>query len=369
MKEEYEAQRAEELARIEEYLLNMRDAYITQQKSILEANLESQLTALKNSLDQAVADGELSVREAEYQFEQQKQALEKQAYLDSERTQLYGQEMGLQNSQQMAGLIAGDTMRANSLLNQNMTVRDKQIADIRTRLDAIKNQYNNAVNEAQANFNTGLMQVEGQAQQQYAQNMFNLKQEDYSANRQQQFNEINMMQQFLNALEQATHESNLMIDRMNVQHGLDLEKINIQFQNDLKKMGIQHQYALKQAAAAAAANARAAEAAFQRQMKLIDPSTPEGKLMAQKAEADLKNQIKAGQAQAASNAYMQSIINNAPSSAPTKPTDYTTIDPVGGTLLNWLTGYNKNMNTYQQEKAAWDAYQRILNTGKEYSMF
>ena len=51
---------------------------------------------------------------------------------------------------------------------------------------AIKNQYNNAVNEAQANFNTGLM-LEGQAQQQYAQNMFNLKQEDYSANRQQQF--------------------------------------------------------------------------------------------------------------------------------------------------------------------------------------
>ena len=70
-----------------------------------------------------------------------------------------------------------------------------------------------------------------------------------------------MMQQFLNTLEQATHESNLMIDRMNVQHGR-IWKNQYSIQNDLKKMGIQHQYALKQAAAAAAANARAAEAAF-----------------------------------------------------------------------------------------------------------
>ena len=58
------------------------------------------------------------VREAEYQFEQQKQVLEKESVFRFRRTQLYGQEMGLQNSQQMVGLVLAIRCVLILLLNQ-----------------------------------------------------------------------------------------------------------------------------------------------------------------------------------------------------------------------------------------------------------
>jgi hypothetical protein len=382
MRSDYEAQRAIEMEALERYLSESRDSYIANQEAILQANLDMQLAELENALNQAVADGELSVREAEQQFEQQKQALEKQAYLASERTQLYGQEMGLQNSQQMVGLIQGDTARAMELSNQNMSERDKRIADIRTRIDNIRNQYRTSVNLANQQFRTGMAQAQSQADMIFNQNMFGLKQEDYIANRQQYFQELNMAVQQKYNIDMANLESTLAIDRMNIQHGLDLEKMEVQLQHDIKKMGIENKYRMQQIAAQAAAQMRAAEAEFQRQLRLADPNTPEGRIMAQKAEAEFAQKLKQAQITTMVTAKTEALAEQSRmTSKPTAPKDYSSANylggvanpnapvGIGGTLANLLTGYNSKQQQYQQDMARWNEQQAIDKMLQSYLVF
>ena len=96
-----------EMDAIKQMIKGNSDAYYQTQKGQLEANLAKQIADLEIAYNSAVEEGKLSVKEAERQFGANKADLEKQAYLQSEETKAYGNDMGIQHSQQMVGLQQG----------------------------------------------------------------------------------------------------------------------------------------------------------------------------------------------------------------------------------------------------------------------
>lgn len=380
----------------------MADANFQAQKAQLDAMLEQQLTDLKKSYDQAVADGEISVREAESQFEEQKKQIEQQAYQDAERTGLYSQEMGIQNSQQSIGLMQGDNARKNSMVNQNMTERDKRVSDIQTRLNNIKLQKNLDMTNATAQHGIGLLGAKAQSNQQMAQNAFGLMSNDYQANRdqgftrdnmafgnqlemgkmefgnqldrgnmeiQQGYNQINMQTQFQNALASATHDSTLAIDRMNVQHGFDLEKMTKSLQDDLTKMSKQFGYSSslnaqeqanritmisKEYEAKVKQEQDTYERDLERNLRGVHPGTKEYELITGTAERELKQRVNELHTNTVYEAVSMDVFANTPSSEPSMPTNH---KDKFGDVGNLLSGYEGKMNDYN---AMMDAYNRRL---------
>lgn len=164
----------------------MSGAYVQQQQGMLEAARQNQFTNLQKAYSDAVAQGRMSVRDAEQQFNEQSQSINQSAYQDAERTKLYGQDMGISNSQQMVGLMQGDDARKNSLINQNMTMRDKRINDIKDRVNAITTQRDLDVANVNAQYDAGMQQAMGTAMSNMTNNMFNVMQGDYTANRNHQ---------------------------------------------------------------------------------------------------------------------------------------------------------------------------------------
>src|SRR6185312_1736508 len=126
---------ANSMGAIEEMLRKMTESAFSSQDALLQQTRDEELSALQKALNDAVAQGEISVREAERQFEMNKQEIDKRAYQDAELTQLMSQDRGIQNSAQSIGLMQGDQARRQSLLNTNMSDRDMRINDVRDRLN------------------------------------------------------------------------------------------------------------------------------------------------------------------------------------------------------------------------------------------
>src|SRR6185312_8922733 len=166
-------------------------------------------------------------------FEENKKNIEKQAYQDSEMTQLHSQSRGIQNSQQMLGLMQGDNARRDSLINTNVTERDRRVADVKDRLNMIKNQSKLQMASASAQHGYGLAGARGQADAQMYQNMFNMNFDDYKMNREQQF-----------ALDkgQLDHENNKQLQAQ--QQAYTLENMNLQQRYTLEQFATQHGYKL-----------------------------------------------------------------------------------------------------------------------------
>ena len=193
------------------------------QESLLASARDKQLAEIQKGLNNAVEEGKISVREAEEQFATQKAAIEKEAYKDSEITQLTAHDRGIQNSAQMLGLMAGDNERKNTMINENVTTRDQRINSITDRLNAIKN--NSAIDSqnAHATYGYGLASAQGQIGAQKAQQEFAMGLEDMQARRDQQFTQ----------------------DNMNMQQGFTQDNMQLQQDFDLTKMSKQQQYTLE----------------------------------------------------------------------------------------------------------------------------
>src|SRR5690606_25091963 len=70
-------------ADIEGFLRQYTNSYVQQQKAMLDAAKAAQIAELQKVYENAIAEGEMSVREAEAQFLAQKEEIEKQHYLDT----------------------------------------------------------------------------------------------------------------------------------------------------------------------------------------------------------------------------------------------------------------------------------------------
>lgn len=229
---------ADRLASLQQMLQQGANSTYESQKSLLDSALNQQLTDLQNALEQAVADGEMSIRDAHAAFEENKATIQADAYRDSELTQLHAQDRGIQNSQQMVGLMQGDQSRERTMINKNMTERDRRVADVKDRLNMIKNQSKNTMASAQAQHGFGLAGAKGQADAQMYQNMFNMNLEDYKMDRDQRFqldksgmelsNQMQLQQQQQKyALEQLTQQQKYTLEQMSRQLGMDLQKMSV----------------------------------------------------------------------------------------------------------------------------------------------
>lgn len=252
-------------------LATMSGAYMQQQQSMLEATRQNQLANLQKAYSDAVASGKMSIRDAEDQYVQQLDAINQAAYQDAERTKLYGQNMGISNSQQMVGLMQGDNARKNSLLNQNMTVRDKRINDIRDRINAITTQRDLDVANVNAQYDAGLQQAAGTAMMNMGNNAFGLMQNDYTANREHQ---------------RALELSDIEYERAK-------EKMNEEQRFALEKMEKEHGYAVARARLSATLEAQMREAQANSELEMLyrayginpnDPDAPQKLRLYQNAE-------------------------------------------------------------------------------------
>lgn len=327
------------MAEIEAYLKAQGEGYVRSQTGMLESNLNAQLAELEAMLAEAVSQGEISVRDAEAQFEEGKKALEQQNYQDAQRTSAYGEAMGLANSQQMTGLMQGSMQRNQNMINENMSVRDRRINDIQDRLNAITNQKNIHANRAKDDFRTGVMQAEGQAQMMVAQNMTNIKVENFTAHRNQ---------------------------------GFAMQQISQQFENDLVKMGIQNANARANATASFNRQMELEQARFEREMSLIDPSTPAGALAAAAEERRFEQELNRNAIATAADAY-NSYLLSVPSQRPTEPKNYTatlgqSLNPANH-FMNFATDYNRRLTQYDEALSDWKAREAMFNAGANASPF
>lgn len=361
-----------EMANMQGMLGQMSGAYLQQQKAQLDMMLESQLTQLKMAYEQAIADGQISVRDAEQAFAEQKQQIEKQAYFDAEQTSLYGQEMGVQNSQQMIGLMQGDQARKNSMINQNMTTRDRRIADIQDRLKSIKMQKDLEIARVTAEHGHGLLKAQGEAGMMYSQGMFGLMGDNFKANQQQQFARENMATQHQYGLQQLQEQSRLRVDEMMVGHKLDLDKMAQSLKDAIQLEGVRfgNQKALqtkeaRDRIAEMTAKAelemkneqRAYELARDRELAKLDPNTPEYKIKAMQLEDTYKNNVANVHAATLYEFYSQQFFDP---SLP--PLGVTPQEPVKnkyplGLVGDWLSNHNYN-NQMKEYNAMMEAIQR-----------
>lgn len=231
-------------------LEQMGGSQMQSQEAMLGQARDAQILELQKALEDAVADGQISVREAEAQFEAQKGQIEQQAYVDNERTSLVSQDRGIQNSAQMVGLMQGDQARKNSMLNQNMSDRDLRINSVRDRLNAVKNKASLDIANANANYGYGMANAQGQVDTQKLQTMMQMQMQNYEMNRSQQF-----------ALDQAGMGQRQQMELMGKQNQYDLQKMDKQqryaleqmaksFGYDLQKMDVQQQQQFAQMAQA-----------------------------------------------------------------------------------------------------------------------
>lgn len=321
----------------------MSGAYVQQQQGMLESTRQNQLANLQKAYSDAVSQGRMSIRDAEEQYTQQADSINQTAYQDAERTKLYGQNMGLSNSQQMAGLMQGDNARKNSLINQNITVRDKRINDIRDRINSITTQRDLDVTNVNAQYDAGLQQATGTAMMNMGNNAFGLMQNDYTANREHQ-----------RALELSDIEYERAKEKMNEEQRFALERIEKE-----------HGYAVARARLSATLEAQMREAQAEKELLdlfdayKIDRNDPEAlyKLRMRQNNENMEAEAAAGIAYSQKPSFPEPIVGIKALQRFFNPsefvTDYENINPITGMFggvyqKSDIENYNKSMDALKR---------------------
>lgn len=231
-----------QLQALSRYLQQSAQMQFTSQAAMLAQQRDAQIAQLEQAYADAVLEGEMSIREAQEAFEAQKAEIEKQAYLQSQQTQLMAQDLGIQNSQQLLGHLSADNQAINSMINQNMTTRDKRIADIKDRIRNLKNKKNLDVMMAQKEFGTNLIRAFGDIGSKMYDQQFQMQYDNLKRNREEDFAINQLGFQHKMDLEKMDKQNLLELGRLAYQHGLDLEKMNKQQVMELALLAKQHGY-------------------------------------------------------------------------------------------------------------------------------
>lgn len=382
------------------------DAYQRASQSTLSAQLaqlaqarDSQIAQLEKNYSDAVQQGKIDQNQAQTDFQTQAQQINQQAYQAAEATKLAAQQRGIQNSNEMLGLMQGDQARTMTLNNQNQTQRDQRIADIKSRIDNLLAQKNLDVGQANANYNYTAASATAQSQAAYNQKvadtqMANLQQflqeqvslhnmDIQQANdllkmaQQQQYTQSNMgLQQKYDLAKMSQQENytkqNMVIQqnydlaKMAKQHGYDLDTMAKQNAFDLQKLAVQASYSssaeaqrhkdaiseqAQQLAQQQAINDMEYKQSLARAQAQFTPGTPEYNLAMNKINFDKKQADSQAKQTALMNTLGAIYKANPPKNPGPKPAPQTVHGAkVYTNVQNWQTAENK----YQ-------AYQRYLN--------
>lgn len=322
----------------------MSGAYVQQQQGMLEAARQNQFTNLQKAYSDAVAQGRMSVRDAEQQFNEQSQSINQTAYQDAERTKLYGQDMGISNSQQMMGLMQGDNTRKNNLINQNMTMRDRRINDIRDRVNAITTQRDLDIANINTQYDAGMQQAMGTAMSNMTNNMFNVMQGDYTANR--------------------NHQRALELN--DIEYEQAKEMMDVKQRQTLELVEKEHGYAVAKTRLSASLDAQMREAQKNTELEMlyraynINPNDPEALYKLRKAQNSETNTATMDKATYSMLGEMKA--NEIKNSKPDKPESLGILGPI-----NQIMGVIKGIHTdytdpekKQYYKTDWDNYQEAM---------
>jgi len=213
------------------FLIGSRDSFYDEQKSMLEGARDQRLIDLQKALERAVADGEMSQQEAEKQFQRNVDAIQDGAYLNSQATNLSGEQRGIGNSQQLLAMQQGDQRHTQSVMQEARTARDDRINEIKHRISQITSEHDLDVIGTNSAFNSDLARANAQANQMYFQGMGNLS-----------MSQIQSAQEMKNSLMMLDEQTRKQMEIMAKQHGYDLDKMSISQQYQLAQMAKQQDY-------------------------------------------------------------------------------------------------------------------------------
>ena len=380
------------------------DDFLNSQLANLQAQVQQQLTELEQAYSTAISEGQISVRDAQRDFEAQKAEIENKAYQQAEATKGYGSQMGIANSQQMIGLQQNDNSRVNSLNNANASDRDNRVADIKDRINALTLNKNLATTNAQNQYQIGVQGATAQASQMYNQSAGGFMEKNYMADK-----------QFGQELQLAELGQKYKLEGMSQQQVYDLDKMDKQFTQqaerdaqllinefkvmdygekiDLNKMMVSAGIQSRQASQASInrANERSAELNSQKsameeamdfeieklgitasdiskaggsKARAIDIKQGNNAKQLEKEAFDMKiyGSIQQGIVETKMNTYYGEGVVQKPADLKDKK-DYTKGQPLGkwdpvGSALNTITGYNKKNTEYEKQM---ESYNRWLS--------
>jgi len=237
------------LQTMEDLIIEQELAYIEQQQALLAMERDRQIAELEMIYERQVAEGKLSVREAEEAFEAEKKQIQQDYYESVQRLNIYAQNMGIANSQQMIGLMQGDAYRKEQLISDARSKYNKRVADIRDRINSLMNERDIGIANANAQYNAGVINASAEARLNSSNQLFNLYQTEYQNQYARQI-----------AIEQALLQSQLRIQEMVKQGEITAQQAEIAWEREKERLAIQFGYDVSLANinnAAAAARAAA----------------------------------------------------------------------------------------------------------------
>lgn len=231
-------QDSEYMTRMEGLLKQNEEAYVQQQLAMLTKNRDREIAELEKVYEEQVAEGKISVREAEMQFNEQKKLIEEQYYLNSQKTSLYLQEMGIQNSQQAVGLMQGDDARKGELTQAAQSDYQKRIANVRDRVNVILRQKDLDIARANSDFDTGVLGAYGAAKLNTGNQLFDLYQSERQNAIARQEAEITRQHQF----EMAMYQHQLQLEQMVKAGEISMEQAAVEFERQKQLLQIKFGY-------------------------------------------------------------------------------------------------------------------------------
>lgn len=227
------------LAEYKDFLKKQTDSSYDSQKALLDSANTQRLAELKKALDRAIADGELNEEEANKQFAENVDAINEDAYMNSQATDLSAQQRGIGNSQQMLAMQQGDQRHQSELTNDSRTARDDRISSIRQKITQITNENALDVSTSNQTHNNSLASARAQADAQFASGMSQMNMEQYKSALQMKNNLTMQEQAFLDEMEKMEKQQGYTQENMKLGQKFEQENMDKQqgFTQDNMKLG------------------------------------------------------------------------------------------------------------------------------------
>lgn len=337
---------------VQHNLIDASNYQVQQQTAMLELQKQQALKEVEMAFNQAVSDGEMSVREAEKAFAEQKKQIEQQAYQDAQVTNLTAQNRGIQNSMQLLGLQAGDNARNNSLKSQALTERDARILDIQDRIKQLNLQRGLEVSGINSQYQQGVIGAQAEANQQLNQQLFDWNSSVYQMDRQEKFEFEKMAKQHGYDLSMLSEQQRYNLETMAKQYGYDVAMQNLSHSQAVSRENLSHSNSLTRQQQAQQSEAAAREQALKWALESHDETTDAGKLAKLEKEAEIAQELEKADMKLLSDYMGQVEANALASGRPVEP-DRSDFDKL------WTFGNDKEDKEYNK---ALDKYYADLET-------
>lgn len=128
---------------------------------------DQQIADVGKAYNDAVAEGKISIQDATDAYNQAVKDINHQSYIDSQLTNTTAFSRGIQNSQQLAGLMLGDQARANTNKNDVSTERNKRVQALNDRIAQLTKQKDLDIAQAKTDYNYNITGARADADKMY----------------------------------------------------------------------------------------------------------------------------------------------------------------------------------------------------------